>query len=101
MLPTYAAIFQDNNKENTCYVSFPNLDYNCYISYVDYNDLLRQASLELGFALWLFEDSGKKFPKPNTISNKTLPRDAEIKFISCDYEAFKKASSVKTFTLSS
>ncbi len=101
MLLTYAAIFKDNNEENTCYVSFPNLDYECYISYVDANDLLHKASLELGFALWIFEDIGKKFPKPNTISDKGLPLGAEIRFITCNYEAFKAPLSIKSFYLPS
>lgn len=101
MLFTYAAIFQDNTHDNTCLVSFPNLQHDAYISYSDKNDLMRQASLELGFALWLCEDAGKKFPMHRTISKQNLPAGAEIRFVNCDYEAFKNASSVKFFDFSS
>ena len=97
---TYAAIFQDDPSNNKCHVFFPNLDYECCIDYSNNEQLLKLAEQELGFALWFWEDLGRKFPKSNTISDKDLPHGAVLNFISCDYDKFKQSISVKVIDLS-
>ena len=96
---TYPAIFTDDKDTKTCHVEFPNLHYGSDIAYSDKSNLMREAEHELGFALWLFEDAGREFPKSEAISDKGLPSGTAVKFVSCDYEKYRRSVSVKVFDL--
>lgn len=96
----YSAIFTPNNDNNTCTVTFPDLNYSCVLDYSNKEAFRKQLSEELGFALWMVEDSGKVIPNPKTISDNSLPAGSFIDFVQCDYNKFKKTISVKVFDLS-
>ena len=100
LLLIYSAIFTPNKDNNTCSVSFPDLNYSCLLDYSDKETFRKQLQDELGFALWLLEDSGKLIPTPKTISKNSLPAGSFIDFVQCDYFKFKKTISVKVFDLS-
>lgn len=97
---TYAAIFVDDPEKQRCHVSFPNLNYECDIDYENNEELLKAASEELSFAVWLCDDRGQKIPKPKTISDERLPNGAVINFVSSDYERYKQSLSVRVIDLS-
>ena len=99
MIHTYAAVFSDDEESKNCHVSFPNFSYETDIAYSDKADLLRKASEELGFAMWMCEEAGRKMPKPNTISERGLREGESIKFIDCDYDRIKQSISVTSFNL--
>ena len=94
---TYPAIFTDNKDTKTCHIGFPSLNYESDISYS--KTPMQKAEHELGFALWLFEDAGREFPKSEAISDKGLPSGTAVKFVSCDYEKYRRSVSVKVFDL--
>ena len=96
---TYPAIFKDDKDAKTCHIEFPSLNYESDIAYSDKSSLMHEAEHELGFALWLCEDTGLEFPKAETVSSKGLPSGAEIKFVCCDYDKYKQGVSVKVFEL--
>ena len=96
----YSAIFTPNKDNNTCTVSFPDLDYSCLLDYSDKEAFRKQVKDELGFALWILEDAGKLIPSPKDISNTPLPAGSFVDFVQCDYSKFKKTVSVKVFDLS-
>ena len=96
----YSAIFRPDVEHGNCYVYFPDLDYSCCLETSDMDSFRQRLEDELGFAMWLFEDSGKVIPAPSTISGEDLPPEAYIDFVPCDYENFRQGVSVKNIDLS-
>ncbi len=96
----YSAIFEDNEQAQTCRITFPSLNYESEVPYTDKTDLFTKAGDELGFALWLREETEHKIPKPATINKEGLPSGAVIRFVACDYDKYKKGITVKEFDLS-
>ncbi len=96
----YSAIFEDNEQDKTCHITFPSLNYESDITYKDKSDLSRKAEQELGFAIWLCEEAERKVPKPQPITDKGLTSGATIRFVNCDYDKYKQNISVKEFDLS-
>lgn len=96
----YSAFFTPDEDNGSCHVVFPDLEYECDISADTPETLSRQAAEELGFALWMLEDSGQRLPLPKTISKNEIPDGASISVIPIDYSRFKKHLTVKVFDLS-
>ena len=98
MIYTYSAIFNDD-KEGSCHISIPNLEYETDIDYSSHADMMKKSAQELGFALWLYESESRIFPNPSTISDKGLQEDEYIGFISCDYDKYKNYINIRNIPL--
>ena len=96
----YPAVFTPNEKDGSCHIFFPDLEHECDVPYSNSDSLKHVAAEELGFALWMFEDSGNTIPAPKTASIEDLPGGAYVSEIGIDYEAFKKSITVKIIDLS-
>ena len=95
----YTAVIEKNTDNNNAHVSFPCLHYECDISFLDDSDLMSKLPEELGFALWLLENAGKKFPQNNSAVDKNLSPNVTWRLIECDYETFRQSLSVRNINL--
>ena len=96
----YSAFFTPDEDNGSCHVVFPDLEYECDISADTPETLSSLAAEELGFALWMLEDSGQRLPLPKTISKNEIPDGASIAIVPIDYSSFKKHLLVKVLDLS-
>ncbi|MBQ7544223.1 MAG: hypothetical protein IJT02_04685 [Synergistaceae bacterium] len=100
MVRYYPAVFKPSQNDGNCSIYFPDLDHECEVSYSNSDDLKKSASEELGFALWMCEDAGRRIPAPKTAEIADVPEGAYVSEAGIDYEAFKKGMSVRVIDLS-
>ena len=95
----YPAIFTPKRKEGTCRVFFPDLEHESEIAYDTAGQLKARSAEELGFALWLCEDSGKSFPLPGSVKSRNLSDGAFMDVVELDYDRFKQGVTVKVIDI--
>ena len=96
----YPAVFTPNEKDGSCHIFFPDLEHECDVPYSNSDSLKHVAAEELGFALWMCEDAGKRIPAPKTARINEVLGGAYVSEIGIDYEAFKNSVTVKVIDLS-
>ena len=96
----YSAFVYNDENSGSSHVVFPDLKCECDIEADSDEDFRKKAAEELGFALWMFEDAGRRLPLPKTISSSEIPEGSAISIIPIDYEHFKKHLTVKVIDLS-